>query len=900
MRRIRPAALLFAAAVLLAPLSQAQEPKKASKPQDPFAKITAGLKRVPADASKQTLFDLYWSEDRLLAALPSRLFSQKILMIGTLSSGLGQGRLLGGLPIGLSVLRFEKRGKKVVVMEEGTRFTAKPNTPTHAALAQGYPQTVLQVLPIAAPAPGGKLVVDVTGWLLRDPWLLSRVVSMDLSGAFRHDPSRSRMEYVKAFEENVELRYQAAYTGMSGDMPDTLVDPRFTTVSIHTSFHALPRNSYRPRLADPRVGYFMTVRRDFSQLRERSTYRRFINRWHLEKADPKAPLSAPKQPIVFYMEKTIPYEWRPYVRRGILAWNVAFEKAGFLDAIEVRQQQESDDWDPEDAKYNSVRWITSHREMFGAIGPSRVNPYTGQILDADVLVEASMVRNYWLEYQMQLPGYEGLDMPKDGDKGGDVRPASLLLDDSRKDSPQKRMLSLLGQMSQHGAGCACHAARGRQRDLSWAYMLGLLPSRSGATDALPKDGRKVPTEFLGRALQETVMHEIGHTLGLRHNFKASRWLKGDALHDAKATREHGLVGSVMDYNAINVAAPGEKQGEYFASRIGPYDVWAIRFGYTPFAPPVEQKALASIAAEGAKPGHDYGTDEDAMSWTGGYDAVDPYCATWDMGGDVFAFADTRYKIAEELLPKIAQRNVAKGEGYQLERYGVSVLLWQALSSYDFVARLIGGAEIRRDHKGDPGERNQVEPIPAADQRRALELVLERGLGDALLLSVPAEQLRRLHPSRWMHWGVGEPGRIDFSMAELAMSVQKRLLNRILHPKVLSRVQENELRTDAGGEPVTLPELYRAIFQGVFGDLGKGSVSIYRRNLQRALLDILIQQATRRVPGLSSDAQALARLWLIEIRGISAAQSADDYTKAHAYDLSLRAKSALEAALLLDR
>src|SRR6185369_14144402 len=147
--------------------------------------------------------------------------------------------------------------------------------------------------------------------------------------------------------------------------------------------------------------YFLTVIKDFSDKNDPEHFVRYINRWRLEKADSTAKLSPPKEPIIFYIEKTVPVNLRPYVRAGIEDWNKAYEKLGFDNAIEVRQQREDDEWDPEDVRYNTFRWITASAGF--AMGPSRVNPLTGQILDADIIFDADFVTHWKDEYETFTP-----------------------------------------------------------------------------------------------------------------------------------------------------------------------------------------------------------------------------------------------------------------------------------------------------------------------------------------------------------------------------------------------------------------------------------------------------------------------------------------------------------------
>src|SRR5438067_8154479 len=226
------------------------------------------------------------------------------------------------------------------------------------------------------------------------------------------DRSRSTWNKVKAFPKNVEIQVAATFSGggrfFFGD--ETVIDPRGTTIVLHYGLVEQPEGGFQPRLADDRVGYFLTAVKDFSNDNKDTSFLRYVNRWRLERADtnPKTKLSVPKKKIVFWIEKSVPYEYRPYVRDGILEWNKAFEKIGFRDAIEVRQQ-ENEDFDPEDINYNTFRWITTSGAF--AMGPSRANPFTGELLDADIIFDADLVRYWKQEYRLFGGGAPGMEEP---------------------------------------------------------------------------------------------------------------------------------------------------------------------------------------------------------------------------------------------------------------------------------------------------------------------------------------------------------------------------------------------------------------------------------------------------------------------------------------------------------
>ena len=201
----------------------------------------------------------------------------------------------------------------------------------------------------------------------------------------------------------------ATYASGGQAQIDTVPDSRGVTINVHYSISRLPETGYQPRLADDRVGYFLSVIKDFSRPGGEDQFVRYINRWDLRKAEPTAAVSPPVTPIIFWIEKTVPFKYRAPIREGILEWNKAFEKAGFVNAIEVRQQPDDATWEPEDINYNTFRWITSNAGF--AMGPSRVNPMTGQILDADIIFDADFV-DIWMKKFEITPAADELDSPR--------------------------------------------------------------------------------------------------------------------------------------------------------------------------------------------------------------------------------------------------------------------------------------------------------------------------------------------------------------------------------------------------------------------------------------------------------------------------------------------------------
>jgi hypothetical protein len=880
----------------------------AAPPNDPDKKFEDFDKVVKGAKEHDGLFRLYQKDDHLYAEIRPDQFDKPFLCPVAIARGMG----LGGSTLNFDeqwVLVFKRVGDKVQLVRRNVRFTAKPGSPAARAVETTYHDSVLLALRVVAVHPGRQGVL-----LNFNDVFLTDFAGLNL-GPF--DANRSSWHKVKAFPRNVELEVAATFGGGRGG-DDSVIDGRGRTVVIHYGLCQLPDGGYQPRVADDRVGHFLTVVKDFSSDSQDTAFVRYVNRWRLERAEPldsKHPnkLSPPKKKIVFWIEKSVPDEYRAAVREGILEWNKAFEKIGFRDAIEVRQQ-ESEEFDPEDINYNTFRWITT--DLGFAMGPSRANPLTGEILDADIIFDASMVRFWRQEAQAfqggappasliraarqgwglaaPLPG-----LPAAGPAGWDDRP--------RQEQARLRARLLA---SRHGA-CQCGA--------HMRYELGMAAMTLAARGQL-KPGERVPEDLVNQAIKAVVMHEVGHTLGLRHNFKASAMLKNEELHDTAVTRKRGLVGSVMDYAPINLAPKGVKQGDYFTTTLGPYDYWAIEYAYRPLSGGAEEEAkkLKEIARCGTAPGHDYATDEDMFA------SADPLVNAWDLGSDPMKFAQDRVLLAEELLQGLAERVVEKGEGYQRARQAFDVLLMQYGNAAHLVASHVGGAHLHRDHRDDPDARDPFVPVPAARQRAALKFLQETVLSDRPF-QFPPQLLRRLGADRWSHWGnelaVLEP--VEYPVHERVLAVQRVVLEHLLDPSVLARVQDNALKTEKE-QPLTLAEVFRSLTDGVWGGPSpaetkdgrhKGCSTVLRRNLQREHLKHLSRLVLGKRPGtgvfvlfgpppasVPPDARSLARLHLREVgKRIDAALAdkqapADDTTRAHLEECRERITQVLSASV----
>ncbi len=303
------------------------------------------------------LIKLHRKGNHLYAEMPSSQMDRDFIVLISIARGIGKGQILGGMSWGFGddwIWQFRKVDERIQIVRRNVRFTAQHGSPEEKAVSMAYTDSVLFSLPIVTTSSSGAYVFELTPVFMSD----LPQISSTLPG-FSFSENKSSWASVKAFKDNDELEVAATYASSGTEDFDSVADSRGATINVHYSISLLPQTGYQPRLADDRVGYFLTAVKDYSRKGQDDRFVRYINRWDLKKADPSAEMSPPAKPIIFWLEKTIPYAYRKPIRDGILEWNKAFEKAGFVNAIEVRQQPDNADWDPEDINYNTFRWITS-------------------------------------------------------------------------------------------------------------------------------------------------------------------------------------------------------------------------------------------------------------------------------------------------------------------------------------------------------------------------------------------------------------------------------------------------------------------------------------------------------------------------------------------------------------
>jgi uncharacterized protein DUF4953 len=531
-----------------------------------------------------------------------------------------------------------------------------------------------------------------------------------------------------------------------------------------------------------------------------------------------------------------------------------------------------------------------------AIGPTNVDPRTGEILNADILISAAWIQRWR------------------GQSGQYVAPAAAVNSVLAEDS-----LAL----GSGGESRLCRYGEGLSRDGS--LVSALLAARG---EIAP--GEEAGRAYVGQALKALVMHEVGHTLGLRHNFRGSAGASAAQLANRAWTAAHGVGVSVMDYSPPALALDPARQGDYYAATIGSYDRWAITYGYADvvtspapttdakgagaasvvWTPDYERNGLRAIASQAADPAHLYGSDEDA-----GFGALglDPTVSRYDQTDDPLGWARDRVALIDGLFDSLETRVVAPGQSYGRLRTAFTDLLndrWYALL---VTTKYIGGAVTSRDHRGDPGARPALVTVGAGQQRAALALLADEAFGVRAYRFRPA-LLASLGSERWVHWGAspGNEGRLDFPVHEWAATQQGALLQQLLDPEVLARVRDAALRAEPTQPTLELPELFATLTGAIWAEIGAGvtsrtvrpgNITSIRRDLQRQYLGALVQMTVSPAPGTPEDARVMARMTL---RGLGAdidralaspRAELDVATRAHLSDTRDRIDRALDAQMI---
>ena len=710
------------------------------------------------------------------------------------------------------VFRIEKDIENLRFIRVLTSYAFDEGTPLAKSKGTNMSDSTFKVLPIAGKNEDeDEFLVNISSLLLSEDLTIIKPISSDddyQSSRFNWgqvSPTKSRVLGVYNYEKNTDFEVEHVIESAPSYKYDgeDVADPRNVSIQVRYSFIEMPDNNFEPRIEDQSIGYFSDRVTNLSS-KDVTPYMDLIGKWDLQKKDPGKELSEPIKPIVFWIENTTPLELRDYIKEGVLAWNSAFEEAGFKNAIQVKVQPDDADWDAGDIRYNVLRWTSSPNPPFGGYGPSFTNPRTGEIIGADIMLEWVYLTN---------------------------------------------RLNVDGIFNGSQTGNECFSASMIQEGMMFADSLNIND---------PK--------IIEQSIIRLTLHEVGHTLGLNHNFKGSFLHNTEDVHKPEITSKVGVTASVMEYPAINLAPLGYEQGDYYDIVPGPYDKWAIKFGYTPNLTEEERR---SILSESNKPEHMFANDSEDMRSAGW--GIDPRAMINDLTNDPITYSIQRIELVNHAQKELPDKFANKAKSWEEYRNAHKIILREHQRALEVVSRYIGGVYVERSNPQDPNRKEPYTPTPSEEQRRAMS-VLSKHAFSSEAFPINASLLSKVQLERRMFDLRGEHE--DPQMHKIILGIQNKVLDHILNAWTLSRITDTQLY----GNNYSVYEVINDLTEAIFLEDINSEVSSIRRNLQtsyvRRLIDILAQDY------YDEFATAAAYNSLRDIEKLMKKSSSHEPTKAH--------------------
>lgn len=653
---------------------------------------------------------------------------------------------------------------------------------------------------------------------------------------------KSKIQSIRNYPANTDVRSLYVYenTGRSAWGSSASTDGRFVSISYHHSIIEMPKNNYKPRFDDPRVGYFTTKKTDLTSSSS-TPYHDYIHRWNLEKKDPNAEVSEPIEPITWWIENTTPKDLRPIIKDGVEQWNIAFEKAGFKNAVVVKVQPDDAKWDAGDIRYNVLRWTSSPQPPFGGYGPSFVNPRTGQILGADIMLEYI----YILGRIRQESFFEK---------------AGLGLEVTSESNFDHKHFCSAGALMQESTLFAQNAF------------------------AITGMGEVEKSKFLKESLKRLVLHEVGHTLGLNHNMKGSSIHPPEKIKNKEFMKTHTLCNSVMEYPAINFAYNEIEQTHYYDDKPGAYDLWAIEFAYsTAINDDEKEKArLNKILERSTDPMLVFGNDADDMRASG--KGIDPMVNIYDLSNDPVSYGEERIKLIDDkLMPHLLEKFSKENQSYHELTTAYLVLTGEKFKQLRVMTRQIGGVYVNRAFEGQKTNTDPYTAVPKEKQKAAIEALNKYAFApDALATDQKLIKHLQLQRRGFNFFSRSE----DPKVHERILLIHQDLLSHLLHENVLARVTN----TSIYGNEYKLDEYLGDLTTVIFDADKNIEVNYQRQNLQILYTKALINYFNRSSVLPNTSSQILFELKKIE--QIANIKGANISTQAHREHLKLLIEKAL--------
>lgn len=863
MKTVLRSALVFAALTVLAIPSNAQDKSAAKKKSkgSPAAQAPAPEKKVTIASKLKNavafdgLMQVYQdtTDGKLYLKLKADQFNQEFIYWSYAENGLARVGFNRGSFRANEVFVIKRYFDQVQFETQNTGYYFDPASAlSKSAEANISPAVLLSEKVLAEDRIKGEVLIDATGLFLGEA--LDRIKRPSQPGSREFglgslSKTKSRVVKLRSYPENTDVVVDLVYDNPNalGGGPD-LTDSRYVTVRLQHSILAMPAADFSPRRDDPRVGYFSQTVNDMTSP-SASNYRDMINRWKLVKVNPDEAVSDVVEPITWWIENTTPLEFRGVIQRAGEAWNEAFEMAGFRNAVVMKVQPDDADWDAGDIRYNVLRWTSSPFPPFGGYGPSFTNPRSGQILGADIMLEYVFVANRLKQAAL----YNNLGL------------VNALAPDEH--------------LAEGGDHASCMASQYLQQ----STLFGL--QALAADDATGEQKQR----YLDESLYYLIMHEMGHTFGLNHNMKASQLHMPKDIHNRELTERVGLVGSVMDYPAVNVSLDPAKQGQYFTTKPGPYDMWAIDYGYSASLPDAdaEEARLQTILQRSTEPELTFGNDADDMRSPG--KAIDPRVNVNDMSGDAIAYSVERFQLVNKLYGTLLANYRKEGQSYQELVQAYAILGGEVNNAAASISRYVGGVYVERGFPSQPGAKDPFTPVSLADQKRAM---------NALRLHVFAPNAFDAAAPVWKYLqqqrrGFGFSSQTeDPKIHDRSLAIQRNVMAHLLHPATMKRLTDSRLYGNQYSVTAMTAELTDAVFAADWTT----SVNAFRQNLQLEYLGRLIDIAglgEKPEPGFDRPSQSAALAQVQRIgQLVRSNPGTDAETKAHRAHLALKLTKAL--------
>ena len=785
---------LIAISLLFSVNTISQDKKNEKKKEKTISELTKSSKKIDG------LFTIYQDtvSGKLKMTVSNDQFDKEFIHFSQIADGVTEAGGFRGRYNGGTIFYIKRFFDKIEFIAPNTNFYFDPKSPLSKSKEANISESIFFSTKILVEdKKNGLFLIDTDKMFNSET--LTRIKSPRRPGASSNsfslgsfDKEKSKIREIKNYPKNTNLKTEYVYNNpnyLNGGS-DAIADPRHVSIQVFHSLVEMPDEDYEIRYADPRVGYFTTETSDMTSTKT-TNYRDMINKWRLIKKNPELKISEPIKPITFWIENSTPIEWRETIKDAVLKWNIAFEKAGFKNAIVVKTQPDDADWDAGDIRYNVLRWTSSPNPPFGGYGPSMANPRTGEIIAADIMLEFVHFTNRVF--------YEKLYLDPN---------ANMSLDDDDTHSENFEHICLAGE----------HV---HENILYGKTIYPELSSDDIELGKLEKDN-----------MYRLIMHEVGHTLGLNHNFKSSHLYSPEELTNPELIKGKSINGSVMEYPASNVSLDKSKQAQFSDVSVGPYDIWAIEFAYKP---KLTSSEINDILIRSTEPELAFGNDADAMSSSNR--GIDPRIMVYDLSNDPIKFATDRFILNKRLMSEIQDKFLKEGSTYEDLRRAFYILNSSSSRAGSVISRFIGGVYVDRSVVGQQGGTKPYTPVNYEDQKKAMN-TLAKYIFAPESFKIPNELYNLLARERRGQDFFSGPE--DPKIHDQVLGYQTVTLSHLLHPNTLQRIIDSELYGNQYKLTEFMTDLNSAIFDA---DIKNNNINTFRQNLQATYVSRLIEMVS---------------------------------------------------------